>query len=408
MADSERKQPEDSADSAAPEAVPAIETTPSASSSTRTKRLTAAIQDTVSGGVEALGAGIGTLGEGVSKLGDATKNVPLVGAGVAKLGERLTRAGETIGDLPRVAQTRRGRLLVRSVLVGLSIVAAWIAIIVVVQVRTNDTPDFRPDAERILVELSKGSGAIDKVYEAASPRFQEVVGKERFIDEMTDMNATLGRFREINAINNTLVTTGATGRVGRVSLTAAFERGVTKGSISFHRDNGDWKLLGVGFEVPPSLKITQAQRAQRVVACVDDKGNNVSDDRRKCPVRDAAETILEQLRDGRAGDVWNAASPVFQKQESRDVFLRIEQQQQQALGAYKRILQITEARVIGGTSATFDVVAEFEKSSGVRAVFGFERDTKSAAWRLRSLKIVVPMPRAEDVEPEDEPPSGRP
>jgi hypothetical protein len=406
VADSDPKQPDDSADDAAPEAVPAVETAPSGSRSTRAKRITSAIQDTVSGGVEALGAGIGTLGEGVTKLGDAAKNVPLVGAGVAKLGERLTRAGESIGELPRVAHTRRGRLLVRSVVVGLFIVSAWIAIIVAVQVHTNDTPDFRPEAERILVEVSKGSGAIDKVYEAASPRFQEVVGKERFLDAMTDMNATLGRFREINSINSTLVTPrDATGRVGRVSLTAAFERGVTKGSISFHLDNGDWKLLGIGFEVPPELTITQAQRAQRVVACVDDKGNNVSDDRRKCPVRNAAETILEQLRDGHAADVWNAASPVFQKQESRDVFLRIEQQQQQALGSYKRILQITEAKMIGGTSATFDVVAEFEKSSGVRAVFGFERDTKSAPWRLRSLKIVVPMPRAED-EDAAEPLSG--
>src|SRR5580704_11123594 len=118
-----------------PDAVPAMETAPSASKSSRTRRLSAAMQATVSGGVEALGAGIGTIGEGVTKLGDVTKNVPLVGAGVAKLGESLTRAGDSIGELPRVARTRRGRLLVRSVLVGLFIVTSWIAVIVAVQVR---------------------------------------------------------------------------------------------------------------------------------------------------------------------------------------------------------------------------------------------------------------------------------
>jgi hypothetical protein len=51
--------------------------------------------------------------------------------------------------------------------------------------------------------------------------------------------------------------------------------------------------------------------------------------------------------------------------------------------------------VIDGTSATFDVLAEFEKSNAVRCVFGFYRQSKSSAWRLRSLKIVVPMPRAD-------------
>ena len=44
-------------------------------------------------------------------------------------------------------------------------------------------PDFRPDAESILVEISKGGSALDpSVYEQASPRFQEMVRKERRID----------------------------------------------------------------------------------------------------------------------------------------------------------------------------------------------------------------------------------
>src|SRR5690606_10596159 len=119
----------------------------------------------------------------------------------------------------------------------------------------------------------------------------------------------------ITAINETLVTKGPTGRVGRVGLTALYERGIAKGSISFHLDGGQWKLLGVGVEVPESVKITQAEREKRVAACIDQKGRDVSDQRSKCDVRDAAETILELIRDGKAGEVWDQASDIFKQQE---------------------------------------------------------------------------------------------
>lgn len=388
---------------AIPEAVPSVESQPVTSGAVdaavpteqtgpaqggepkRSKRMTAA----ASAGIERLGGVVETIGEGVTKLGDFTNKVPLVGAGVHSLGEGITKAGESIHALPRVAATRRGKLLVRSVVVGFLLVFAWIAVIVGWQLRTTDTPDFRPGAERILVELSKGPDAISDVYEHASPRFQEMVRKERFVDDMTDMAATIGKFREITAINTTLVTTGPSGQIGRIGLTAAYDKGVCMGSISFHYDKGQWKLLGVSIELPPKLEITQAQREQRVAACKD------PDDRKTCDVRDAAEKILEALRDGKAGDVWDGATDVFKKQESRATFVQIQQEHLDDLGAYKRILTVTEAKVIEGTSATFDVLAEFEKSSAVRCVFGFNRASKSAPWQLRSLKVVVPMPRAE-------------
>ena len=355
-------------------------------SATRSSRFSAV----VGGGVERLGAGLETLGEGVTKLGDLTNKVPLVGAGVGKLGEGLTKAGESIHALPRVAKTRRGRLLVRSVIVGFLLVAAWIAAIVGLQLHGNELADFRSPAETILVEISKGPEAIGEVYEHGSPRFQEMVRKERFVDDMTDLDATVGKFIEITAINDTLITTGPTGRIGRVSITASYERGICRGSISFHWDAGQWKLLGIGLELPPDLKITQAQREQRVAACKDPT------DRRRCDVRDTAETILEQLRDGKAPEVWDDATDVFKKQETRAKFVVIQDERRAVLGAYKRILRITEAKVIGGTSATFDVVVEFEHSNGVRTVFGFERTSKTSPWRLRSLKLVLPMPRADE------------
>ncbi|MDB4953002.1 MAG: hypothetical protein JWO36_571 [Myxococcales bacterium] len=359
----------------------------------RSRRITGLVQGAASGAVEKLGSGIETIGEGVSKLGDATRKVPLVGAGVARLGEGITKAGESIHGLPRVAQTRRGRLLVRSVIVGFALVALWIVAIVGLQIHGNDTPDFRPAAEEILVKLSKGTTAIDEIYEHASPRFQEMVRKERFVDDMTDLDVTVGKFLELTAINDTLVTNGPTGRVGRVSLTASYQKGLCTGSISFHWDQGQWKLLGIGLELPPQLKVTREQREQRVAACADPM------DLRKCEIHRVSDTILHQLHEEHAGEVWDAAADVFKKQETRTKFIELQHERRATLGAYKRILNVTEAKVISGTSATFDVLAEFEKSSGVRVVFTFERVAKADPWQLRSFKVALPMPRADDDKP---------
>lgn len=356
----------------------------------RRQRLTEGVKDAVGGGMTRLGTGIEHLGEGVSKLGEKSRKVPVVGAGVSMIGESLTSVGESLTELPRVAKTRRGRLLVRSMFVAFVLVFAWISVIVALQVRGTNIPDFRPDAHRFLSELSKGSAEIEAIYEEASPRFQEMVRKERFVEDMIDLNTTIGKYLEIAAVNESIVTTGPTGRVGRVSLTVAYEKGKSKASVSLHFHEGEWKLLGIGVELPPEVQISQAQREERVQACKDPM------DPKKCDVFVAANTILEQLRDGQAAQVWDAATSVFQKQEEKSRFVALQDYNQRVLGEYKRIILVTEAKVIGGTHATFDVVTEYAKSNGVRAIFGFYRRVKGEPWKLRSLKIVLPMPRADE------------
>jgi hypothetical protein len=395
-----------SANDGVPAAVPAVESqrivsaavpgvvataTPREESSP-TKRLSDAAKHVVEEGVSKLGSGIESLGGGVSRIGEASKNVPLVGSNISRLGEGISSVGESITDLPRVARTRRGRLLVRSLVVGFLLVAVWIAVIVGLQVRGTDAPDFRPNAERILAEISRGGPALDELYEQASPRFQEVVRKERFIDEMTDLIKTLGKFKEITSINETLVTTGPTGRIGRISLGVAFDKATTRGSISLHWDEGRWKLLGVGIEVPPELKPTQADREQRVQACKDPM------DAKRCDLHVLANHILEQLRDGHADQVWDDASEIFQRQEEKNRFVQIQLEQAAVLGEYRRIIRVTEAKQIsGGTYAVFDVLTEYAKTQGVRVVFGFYRPSKTLPWRLRSFKRVLPMPRSDDL-----------
>lgn len=389
--------------------VPAAEDAPAASgrvvaaaatetvSGRASRRLTDAAKDALGGGVSVLGASIGTIGEGVSRLGEASRKVPIVGAGVARLGEGLTTVGESLTELPRVARTRRGALLVRSMFVGFALVFAWIAVIVTLQLRGTDLPDFRPLAAHVLAEISQGGAALEAVYDQASPRFHERESKERFVDDMTDLHATVGKFVEIAAVNDTIVTSGPTGRVGRVSLTVVYEKGTTRASVSLHDDGDAWKLLGIGVELPASLPVTQADREERVQACRDPM------DPSDCDVHVAANRILEQLRDGRADAVWDEATRVFQQQEEKSKFMQIQRDHHGVLGDYRRIVAVSEARTIRGVSATFDVVLEYERSQGVRAIFGLTRGARTEAWKLRSLKIVLPMPRAAEPAPPKKP-----
>ncbi len=359
--------------------------------STRNKAITNAAH-ALGTGVGAIGHGVEVIGRGVGKLGDATTKIPLVGAGVTALGGSISEVGESLSEIPRVARTKRGQVLIRSTAVGFVVVCAWIALIVGWQIHTEDTPDFRPLAEHILVQLSASKAGVDEAYEAASPRFQEVERKEQFEDRWADLAVTLGKFREITAVNETLVTTGPTGRIGRVSLTVAFDKATCKGSVSLHYDNDRWKLLGVGMELPIELKVTQAQREERVAACKDPM------DAKNCDVHVTAAHVMTQIKGGDAGGVWDAATEVFQKQEDRATFVQVQAERRVALGPWTRFVSVTEAKVIGGTSAYFDALGEYEKGVA-RTAFGFTRSSRTEPWRLRSLKIVVPMPRPDDEQP---------
>jgi hypothetical protein len=344
------------------------------------------VGDAIGGGLDKLGDGIEVLGEGVTKIGEVANKVPLVGAGMRGVGEGLSQVGETLHTLPRMARTRRGRVLVRSMLVGFTLVFAWIAAIVAIQLHGDDTPDLRPLAERTLLALSGGNPArLKSVFDAASPRFQEMVREERFVDDMIDMDLTVGRFREITAVNDTIVSTGPTGPIARVSLTVQFEKARCKASVSFHWIDDQWRLLGVGVELPPELAITNAERAQRI---------KPSDD-----VRPAVEQILAQLRGDEAAAVWRAAAPLFRGSVTEAAFVQLEAERRALVGRNKRIVAVTEAREIAGSStstALFDALVEYD-GGVIRSTFKLERASRGDPWQLLSYKVVMPVPRA-DVE----------
>ncbi|MGC4117872.1 MAG: hypothetical protein QM765_25655 [Myxococcales bacterium] len=335
--------------------------------------------------------------------------------------------------MPRVARTRRGALLIRSLLVGFILVFSWIAIIVMLQVQGTDSPDFRPFAEKILrrdhaqpagiatlearlataklteperVSLKRRLDElkqervrdIEDLYDKASPRFQEMVRKERFVDEMLDLNKTAGQFLEVTAVNESFVSSGPTGRIGRMSMMVQYAKGKTRAAVSLHWVEGEWKLLGVSVEVPPEVVITKEAREERVTPCEDVPNRTMNTT--QCDVHVVSNRILEQLRDGHAAEVWEAANrDVFQKQEVKARFIEITAEQQRVLGEYRRILMVTEAKIFSGKEeerAFFDVIAEYSLAS-VRVIFGFTRPSKTQEWQLRSLKIALPMPRIDDL-----------
>jgi hypothetical protein len=345
------------------------------------RRAAEKVEDVVSGGVGKVGAGIGKLGGGMAKLGDKLPGVrgTKIGHGVKELGEGLTELGDSLTELPKVTRTRRGRVLVRSLFVGFLLVAGWIAVIVYFQLRGGEKPDLRPRAEQIMVQLRDGH--YRKLFDESSPRFQEITDYDRFEADMKDMNATLGRFREIASVNDTVVTRGPGGLIARVELQLDFDSGRARGSISLHWDEGRWKLLGVGVDVPDTLYATATSKPAR-------------EKRSEAPpeIRAAAEKVLEQVRDGKADAIWEAAAPLFRESVSKADFLQIEVDRARILGRYRRLLSETTAtKSPGGSSAWLTALVEYDNAN-VTVTFGFTMIAE--AWKLTSYKVVLPMPRA--------------
>lgn len=293
-----------------------------------------------------------------------------------KLGDVV---GESLTILPGVPRTRRGAVLARGVVVGFCLVFAWIAVIVGLQLRGRRPPDLRPQAEAVLTALRDGE--FKAVYEGASVKFQEVVLEDTFTVHMTDLNESMGRFREVASVIGTEVTRGPGGRTGRIDLRLEYERGNTRGSVSFVWEEEQWKLLGLSVEVPPTLMRelgTEQARRDRVAANPEESKRLVDD-------------ILQLSAKGDYDAIWNAAAPAFQQSITLDAFRRTEAERHAALGAYVRVLSITSAKITPGqTGTSIDCLLEFAPNRVIRGAFEFTKI--SGTWRLTFYKLVNPLP----------------
>jgi hypothetical protein len=313
------------------------------------------------------------------KVGEkVVHSADVIGDKVVQASDSLTaKVGESLTALPLVPHTRRGRVMARSVILSFLLVFSWIAVIVGLQLRHARPPDFRPLAQEILVALRDGHAR--EVYRNASIRFQEVVLEETFVEQMADMNRTLGEFEEISAVLDTEINRGPGGRTGRVDARLEYATGATKGSMAFRWEGGKWKMLGIFVDVPKGVApATEAEREARVKGPADE-------------LRAVAQQILEQSARGDIDTIWNQAALGFQQSIALPNFREIESDRRKVLGPFRRILDVTSARTNPSrTGASLQLLIEFEKAT-ITGTFEFTKIDDT--WKLTFFKLVLPLPR---------------
>jgi hypothetical protein len=301
-----------------------------------------------------------------------------IGDKVVQASDSLTaKVAESLSALPVVPHTRRGRVMARSVILSFLLVFSWIAVIVGLQLRHARPPDFRPLAEKILIAIRDGQSR--EVYRNASIRFQEVVLEETFVEQMNDMNLTLGAFEEISAVLETEINRGPGGRTGRVDARLEYATGSTKGSMAFRWEGGTWKMLGIFVDVPKNVApATQEQREARMKAPEEE-------------LRAVAQQILEHSARGEIEAIWNQAALGFQQSIALDNFRETEADRRKVLGPFRRILHVTNARQNPSrTGASLQLLIEFEKAT-ITGTFEFTKIED--VWKLTFFKLVLPLPR---------------
>jgi len=297
------------------------------------------------------------------------------------------KIAESLSHLPVVKEvipkSRRGRVLVRSLIVAFALVAAWIGVIVYLQLRAGEKPDFRPQIEAIFIQLR--DGAAGDVYDQSSTRFQEMVLEDSFLATVDDMNASLGPFREVASVIKTEVFRGPSGRTARVDLLLEFEKGRARANMSFHREDGQWRMVGFRVDLPEGLEeqvTSEKEREKRVQAPE--------------VIQELTQQILLDSRDGKAGAIWDGAADVFKSSISREEFIALEQERRETLGPFSRIFKVTSSRQNPAqTSASLDALLEFRNPSGASVIVtaSFKYAKIAGTWKLTFFKLIMPMPR---------------
>jgi hypothetical protein len=292
---------------------------------------------------------------------------------------------ESLSNLPVVKEvmprSRRGRVLVRSVIVGFALVATWIGVIVYWQLRNGEKPDFRPQVEAILIAMRDGRAT--EVYDHSSTRFQEMVLEDTFVAQVADMNESLGDFVEVASVVDTHTFRGPSGRTARVQLLLEFINGRARASMSFLFEDAQWRMIGFDVSLPPDVAKAQTSeeaRKKRVQAPKE--------------IEELTRTILEESRDGKAGQIWDQAAAVFRGSISRDDFIALEQRRRDAVGPFLRILKVTSRQNPSGTAASLDALVEFNAGEGstVTIAGSFKYAKIEGIWRLAFYKLILPMP----------------
>ena len=235
---------------------------------------------------------------------------------------------------------------------------------------------FKKRAEAVMELLRDGKA--QQVYDEASSRFQQTLLIDKFVDLVDRMNGTLGPFVRAGEVTDIDRAASVAGMIAGIQLELQFDSGETMGKLSFHRGpDGVWRLLGLSVEIPPELeKKASALESQ--------------EERVRAPkeVETLVQTILQDVREGRADQVHEGASPVFKGSVTLEEFKGVLQSHRAELGNFVRVLGIiSSAQSPDRDRARVQAVLEYERGK-TTGTFEFMR--LDAAWRLLGFKVVIP------------------
>jgi hypothetical protein len=235
---------------------------------------------------------------------------------------------------------------------------------------------FRKESEKILSQLSQGK--IEQVYEEASSRFQQTLLVDKFQDLVDRMNATMGHFVRVSDVIAVDPAASVAGMTAYVGLELEFEQATTRGHLSFHRGkDGQWRLLGLGVTIPDELEAKAAALEAQAARLQAPK-----------EVIDLVRAILQGVREGRAAEVHEGASPAYKGIVSIDSFKAMLQSHQAELGNFVKIVAvISSARSPDRARARVQALLEYEKTK-TTGTFEFMRI--GTDWRLLDFKIIIP------------------
>ncbi len=295
-----------------------------------------------------------------------------------RVAEGVGRVADGVAHL--MPQTRKSRVLVRSVIVAFLVVGGWIGGLVYWQWRGGQGTDFRPFAEHIFTQLKDEQYA--RVYDEASPRFQEIVVEESFENEMLGMRAVLGKFVEISAVTGTENVRGPSGQTARVMLLLQFERGTARGAISFHKEDGVWRMVGINVELPEGL--VGAATSQRAKLARSEGPPEL------VPL---AEATLRRIAADDTDGVRAGADPLFQGAVSKAVFADLEATRRKALGKFVAVYGVISNRQSPSRqSADLVLLVTYDRAQ-TTVNFSFRKQADTGTWKLTSYKPILPAPR---------------
>ena len=159
-----------------------------------------------------------------------------------------------------------------------------------------------------------------------------------------------------------------------------------RGAMSFHREDGEWKLLGLSVELPPEIAKIETADDKRLARVAGDP----------IVVTDAL-VVLDRLAKGDAAGVWkDAAEKPFKVSIPIDDLRAAEEVQRKEIGKFVRIVDVTANKQDpGGHGDSLDVLAEYDgaEKTIISVHFDFARAGDDVIRHLASYRPIMPLPR---------------